>query len=283
MLDIIRHKQVSLNDLQEGEYVINEFAGQIKGVLRLNGKLHNSIFNEESNKASLKSEQNDIVINDGVNDRVIIGDIGKTKDGSLYGMKVSKVGSNARFASENKLLINTAKDFLWPAFRVYIDDAQSFSNGGYNTVEFESKNRANVVNEYDNDSNIDYTNHYFLVPYDGIYHFNTSLMFEDAFSEEVDAGEIILQVLYVNADGSGGYSSSDDEDIIRVWSSFNANLLDDKYWTINMTAECKLSAGNKVQWTINNAVGAAIEPFNPSDSKSDTRYNMFTGHLVCLT
>lgn len=283
MIDIIRHKQVSLNDLQEGEYVINEFGGKIKGVLKLNGKLHNTIFNEESNKAPLKSEQNNIVINDGVNDRVIIGDIGKTKDGSLYGMKVSKPGSNARFASENKLLINTAKDFLWPAFRVYIDDEQVFSDGGYNTVEFESKNRANVVDQYDNGSNIDYTNDCFLVPYDGIYHFNTSLMFEDAFSEEVDAGEIILQVLYVDSNGNGEYSQTQDEDIIRVWSSFNANLLDDKYWSLYMTSECKLSAGDKVQWSVNNAVGVDIEPFNPSDSTSDSRYSMFTGHLVCLT
>ena len=167
----------------------------------------------------------------------------------------------------------------YPAFRVHINDAQSFSNGGYNTVEFEDKNKDNVANQYDNGSNIDYTNHYFLVPYDGIYHFNTSLMFEDAFSEQVDAGEIILQILYVNADGSGGFSLSDDEEIIRVWNSFNANLLDDKYWTINMSAECKLSAGNKVQWTVNNAVGVDIEPYN--SSVNDTKYNMFTGHLVC--
>ena len=71
MIDIIRHKQVSLNDLQEGEYVINEFGGKIKGVLKLNGKLHNTIFNEESNKAPLKSEQNHIVINDGINKQII--------------------------------------------------------------------------------------------------------------------------------------------------------------------------------------------------------------------
>ena len=50
-----------------------------------------------------------------------------------------------------------------------------------------------------------------------------------------------------------------------------------------MTSECKLLAGDKVQWSVNNAVGADIEPFNPSDSTSDSRYNMFTGHLVCLT
>tara|TARA_Y100001973_G_C5204662_1_gene340562 strand:- start:786 stop:1556 length:771 start_codon:yes stop_codon:yes gene_type:complete len=109
MIDIIRHKQVSLNDLQEGEYVINEFGGQVKGVLKLNGKLHSSIFNEQSNKAPLKSEKNDIVINDGISDRVIIGDIGKTKDGKLYGMKVSTPGHNARFAPKENLLVNTSE------------------------------------------------------------------------------------------------------------------------------------------------------------------------------
>jgi len=109
MPDIIRHKKVSLNDLQEGEYVINEFGGKIKGILKLNGKLHSSIFEEESNKAPLKSEQNDIVINDGMSDRVIIGDIGKTKDGKLYGMKVSTPGHDARFAPKENLLVNTSE------------------------------------------------------------------------------------------------------------------------------------------------------------------------------
>jgi hypothetical protein len=115
MIDIIRHKQVSLNDLQEGEYVINEFAGQVKGVLKLNNKLHTTIFNEESNKAPLKSEQNNIVVNDGISDRVIIGDIGKTKDGKLYGIKVSTPGYDARFAPKTNLLLDssTSIDFSY--------------------------------------------------------------------------------------------------------------------------------------------------------------------------
>ena len=108
MIDIIRHKQVSLNDLQEGEYVINEFAGRVKGVLKLNNKLHTTIFNEESNKSPLKSEQNNIVINDGISDRVIIGDIGKTKDGKLYGIKVSAPGYDARFAPKTNLLLDSS-------------------------------------------------------------------------------------------------------------------------------------------------------------------------------
>ena len=115
MPDIIRHKKVSLNDLQEGEYVINEFGGQIKGVLKLNGRLHSSVFEQESNKAPLKSEQNDIVINDGMSDRVIIGDIGKTRDGKLFGIKVSTPGHNARFAPKTNLLLDssTSIDFSY--------------------------------------------------------------------------------------------------------------------------------------------------------------------------
>ena len=109
MIDIIKHKKVSLSDLQEGEYVINEYSGEIKGVLKLNGKLHSTIFEQESNKALLKSEQNDIVINDGMIDRVIIGDIGKTRDGNLYGIKVSTPGHNARFAPKEKLLVDTSQ------------------------------------------------------------------------------------------------------------------------------------------------------------------------------
>ena len=46
-----------------------------------------------------------------------------------------------------------------------------------------------------------------------------------------------------------------------------------------MAAECKLSAGDKVQWAVNNTTGATIEPYN--QATNDTKYNMFTGHLVC--
>jgi len=281
MIDIIRHKQVSLNDLQEGEYVINEFAGQIKGVLKLNNKLHSTIFNEDSNKASLKSEQNDIIINDGTTDRVIIGDIGKTKDGKLYGMKVSAPNHNARFASEDKLLINTAKNFLWPAFRVYIDDSQVWSTGAWSKVQFENKNKSTVVSNYDNNSNIDYTNDYFIVPYDGIYHFNTTLMYDDSTSAQVDSGENLNQILYVDSNSSGTYVQADDLSIKIRLDVYHADLLSNKYWNTRLSAEAKLSAGDKVQWAVYNNTGANIEPYN--SSVHDTNYNMFTGHLICLT
>lgn len=106
--DIIRHKKVSASDLHEGEYIINEFGGEVKGVLKLNGKLHTTLFSEQTNKAPLKSESN-LVINDGMSNRVIIGDIGKTKDGMLYGMKVSTPGHDARFAPKENLLVDTSQ------------------------------------------------------------------------------------------------------------------------------------------------------------------------------
>ena len=278
--EIIRHKKVSASDLHEGEYVINEFAGEVKGVLKLNGRLHTTLFSEQTNKAPLKSESN-IVISDGISDRVIIGDIGKTKDGNLFGMKVSKPGHNARFAPENKLLINTAKNFLWPSFRVYIDDTQTWGHGSYTKVEFESKANSYVVNEYDNNSDIDYTNDYFIVPYDGIYHFYTSILFEDYQSEEVDAGELISQILYIDSNGSGAYVEADDQMIFSQLNAYHTDLLAAKYWTAYMTAETKLSAGDKVQWAVYNGTGATIEPYN--STTNDTKYNMFTGHLVTLT
>ena len=281
MPDIIRHKQVSLNDLQEGEYVINEFGGKVKGILKLNGKLHSTSFEEESNKSPLKSAQSDIIINDGMTDRVIIGDIGKTKDGKLYGMKVSTPGHNVRFAAENKLLINTAKNFLWPSFRVYIEDSQVWGTGAYAKVQFESKNHAQSLDEYDNNSDIDYTNDWFAVPYDGIYHFNTSLLYEDAHSAEVDAGENINQLLYVDSNEIGTYVNSDDQVILHTLETHHADLLATNNWTTHMSGEAKLSAGDKVQWEIYNNCGANIEPYN--QATNDTKYNMFTGHLVTLT
>ena len=162
MIDIIRHKQVSLNDLQEGEYVINEFAGQIKGVLKLNNKLHSTIFNEESNKAPLKSEQNNIVINDGISDRVIIGDIGKTKDGNLYGMKVSTPGHDARFASNSNLLVNTANkayelDRLGSFYhKIYDDDVAS-------TLASSSTSFSNTANDKDMFENLPIGTYIFIL------------------------------------------------------------------------------------------------------------------------
>jgi len=179
--EIIRNKKVSIHDLREGEYVINEFAGQIKGVLKLNGRLHSTIFNEQTNKAPLKSEKNDIVINDGMHDRVVIGDIGKTKDGNLFGMKISKPGYNARFAPENKLLINTAKNFLWPAFSVYQSssvDEQSLATGTWTRITLDSEN-------YDKGSN--FASNYFTAPYDGIYHFDAKILLDGNY--DTDAGD----------------------------------------------------------------------------------------------
>ena len=167
----------------------------------------------------------------------------------------------------------------YPAFRVYIDDGQTWGTGVYSKVEFESKNRANVVDEYDNGSNIDYTNDHFIVPYAGIYHFNCSILFEDAQSEEVDIGERVSQILYIDSNGNGSYSDSDDELIIIGIETNHVNLTADTYWSSRISAECKLSTGDKVQWAIYNNCGATVEPYN--QATNDTKYNMFTGHLVC--
>ena len=174
----------------------------------------------------------------------------------------------------NKLIINN-----YPAFRVYIDDQQTWGTGVYSKVQFESKNRANVVDEYDNGSNIDYTNDYFIVPYNGIYHFNCSILFEDAQSEEVDIGETVSQILYIDSNGNGSYSDSDDELIITGNEVQHVNLTADTYWSARLAAECKLSAGDKVQWAVYNNCGATVEPYN--QATNDTKYNMLTGHLVC--
>ena len=195
-----------------------------------------------------------------------------TKDGNLNIDKNLSVDGSINLG--NKLV--TKK---YPAFRVYIDDGQTWGTGVYSKVEFESKNRANVVDEYDNGSNIDYTNDHFIVPYAGIYHFNCSILFEDAQSEEVDIGERVSQILYIDSNGNGSYSDSDDELIIIGIETNHVNLTADTYWSSRISAECKLSTGDKVQWAIYNNCGATVEPYN--QATNDTKYNMFTGHLVC--
>ena len=193
-------------------------------------------------------------------------------DGNQYVDKNLSVANNINLSG--KLITKN-----YPAFRVYIDDTQTWADGAYSKVQFESKSHSYVVNEYDNNSDIDYTNDYFIVPYGGIYHFNTSILFEDAQSAEVDAGELISQILYIDSNGSGAYVEADDQMIFSQLNAYHTDLLAAKYWTAYMTAETKLSAGDKVQWAVYNGTGATIEPYNAYTN--DTKYNMFTGHLVC--
>jgi len=197
-----------------------------------------------------------------------------SSDGNQYVDRDINIAGNINLS--NKLIIKN-----YPAFRVYIDDGQTWGTGAYSKVEFESKNRVNVVDEYDNGSNIDYTNDYFIVPYPGIYHFNCNILFEDAQSEEVDIGEQVAQILYIDSNENGSYSDSDDELIIFGNETKHVNLTADTYWSARMSAECKLSTGDKVQWAIYNNCGATVEPYN--QATNDTKYNMFTGHLVCAT
>ena len=274
MIDIIRHKQVSLNDLQEGEYVINEFGGKIKGVLKLNGKLHNTIFNEESNKAPLKSEQNDIVINDGVNDRVIIGDIGKTKDGKLYGMKVSKVGSDARFASENKLLINTAKNFLWPTFasnQSTSADGQALTSGNNPTIQFDEKS-------YDNGNNFNTSNYSFTAPYNGIYHFNARILLDgdnDGDSGDYDAGE----QMQIRLNKNDRTANADTSKVIIISRFFIFTDLEDKFMYNTVAGDIKLDADDYVSVSVFQNSGVTQSTYADTSST----FTAFTGHLVCLT
>ena len=193
-------------------------------------------------------------------------------DGNQYVDKNLSVANNINLSG--KLITKN-----YPAFRVYIDDTQTWADGAYSKVQFESKSHSYVVNEYDNNSDIDYTNDYFIVPYGGIYHFNTSILFEDAQSAEVDIGEAVSQILYVDSNGNGSYSDSDDELIVIGNETKHVNLTADTYWTARMAAECKLSAGDKVQWAVYNNCGATVEPYN--QATNDTKYNMLTGHLVC--
>ena len=129
--DIIRGRKVSVTDMQEGEYVINEFAGKVQGLLKLNGRLHATDFIAESNAADLKSS-NELVINDGISDRVIIGDIGITKDGTVFGIKVSSPGHDARFAPKTNLLLDSSTSidfsykFICHNFQDEIDTSEVF-------------------------------------------------------------------------------------------------------------------------------------------------------------
>tara|TARA_R110002051_G_scaffold189587_1_gene258789 strand:- start:95 stop:880 length:786 start_codon:yes stop_codon:yes gene_type:complete len=224
MPDIIRHKKVSLNDLQEGEYVINEFGGQIKGVLKLNGRLHNSIFEQESNKAPLKSESN-IVINDGISDRVIIGDIGQTKDGTVFGMKVSSPGSDARYATKDKLVVDSTRPS--PVFfeaKVGSDHTQIGVTA--EVVDFDTVT-------YDNLKGFDASTSLYTIPTTGIY-----FLYYNLCINQFDSGMTYAQIYMKDSDGN----------------VFGVCRVDDKEFTAD-TAKVQKYAAKLVKLTSNKTVG----------------------------
>ena len=96
-----------------------------------------------------------------------------------------------------------------------------------------------------------------------------------------------LQLQYTYAPTYANTSTSTiNSDYFRFlgWGSDGTNLLLFTGATAiasvyNLTS--KFSAGDKVQWAIYNNCGANIEPYK--QATYDTKYNMFTGHLVTLT
>jgi hypothetical protein len=91
-----------------------------------------------------------------MSDRVIIGDIGKTRDGNLYGMKVSTPGHDARFAPKENLLVNTAESisiryrFICHNFQDDIIDAKHYIPWFNNSIE---------------DTDMNHSSRSFLAPY----------------------------------------------------------------------------------------------------------------------
>lgn len=103
---IVRNRKVTSNEMNNGEFIVNEYNGELKGYLKMNGRLFSTPFGSESIATEDKS-QNEIIINDGVNNRVIIGDISPAHDGSQYGIKVSQSGYDANTADMANLVLNS--------------------------------------------------------------------------------------------------------------------------------------------------------------------------------
>ena len=166
----------------------------------------------------------------------------------------------------------------YPAFRTYIDNNQSWGTGAYTSVEFESKSNAESVSQYDNGSNLNYTNDNFTAPLDGIYKFNSFIMFEDGDSTQVDSGEILSLVVFVDSDGDGDFTG-DDEVVLIARSDAISDFPADIYWHMSINIDTKLNKGDIVKLAVYNNTGATIQPYTASTN--DTKYNVITGHLVC--
>ena len=256
--DIIRGRKASVTDMQEGEYVINEFSGKVQGLLKLNGRLHATDFIAESNTADLKSN-NELVVSDGVNDRVVIGDIGRTKDGTVFGIKVSSPGSDARHAAKDKLVVDSTRPS--PVFfEAKVGSTHTNIGTAAEVVDFDTVT-------YDNLKGFNASTSLYTIPTTGVY-----FLYYNLCINQFDSGMFYAQIYMKDSDGN----------------VFGVCRVDDKEFTAD-TAKVQKYAAKLVKLTSNKTVGVyyyqsggadQVDVQSSSSSTTNAFESVFGGYLV---
>ena len=177
-----------------------------------------------------------------------------SKDGNQIVEKDLKVNGNINLS--NKLVIKN-----YPAFRVTATTNQALANGAYTTITFASS-------QYDNGSNFDLSNEYFVAPINGIYSLTAHILYEDSFSEHMDDNERLdIRI----------YNITDSSSVAISLHHFKFDFPDNRYFANTCNVETQLNAGDQIRVDSNNTTGNTINTYNGTQRL----YSYFTGHLIC--
>jgi len=175
-------------------------------------------------------------------------------DGNQIVEKDLQVNGNINLS--NKLVIKN-----YPAFRVTATTNQALANGAYTTITFASS-------QYDNGSNFDLSNEYFVAPINGIYSLTAHILYEDSFSEHMDDNERLdIRI----------YNITDSSSVAISLHHFKFDFPDNRYFANTCNVETQLNAGDQIRVDSNNTTGNTINTYNGTQRL----YSYFTGHLIC--
>jgi hypothetical protein len=175
-------------------------------------------------------------------------------DGNQIVEKDLKVNGNINLS--NKLITKN-----YPAFRATATSNQALSDGTWTTITFASS-------VYDNGSNFDLSNEYFVAPVKGIYFFTAQVLYEDSDSEEMNANERLDVRIYNITD-----SAHLGQGLYHIKHDFPADI----YLAVHCTTQSELSAGDQISVGVYNTTGETINTY----VGTQTHHSYFTGHLIC--
>jgi len=177
-----------------------------------------------------------------------------SKDGNEYVEKNLKVNGNINLS--NKLIINN-----YPAFKAVATANQSLATGDWRNITLASS-------EYDNGSNFDLSNEYFVAPVKGIYFFTAQVLYEDSFSEHMDDGERLdIRI----------YNITDSSPLSNTVHHVKNDYPDDRYVFVHSITQSQLSIGDQIRVDVYNGSGSTINTFVGTQSHN----SYFAGHLIC--
>ena len=164
------------------------------------------------------------------------------------------------------------KNSNYPSFSAYISasaDAQTVASGTNTRVNFDSE-------DYDVGSNFDASAYKFTAPVNGIYHFDTRILWDndtDLTAGDWTAGERHDAWFVKNAGGTTPSSGN------RVAADINiiSGTLSDSILMNNLSADLKLESGDFITVAVWQNSGTNQFTYDPLDS---SLFSSFTGHLI---